>query len=144
MKKFLVLVLAVMVSFAAAQKKVKSKVGSVDITKQKGGGGVVCSADFNDEMTLLKLDGDQALVKGMCGQGWVEMGKVEYVAKAAGDKSMQLDGVEVVGWLDNPAAVFVLDNDAAEFEGINMDRDFREYLKHTVDRENIERQNAEN
>ena len=69
---------------------------------------------------------------------------VEYVAKAEGDKSMSLDEVDVIGWLDNPSAVFVLDADAAEFDGVNIDRNFKEYLQHTMDRETMEMQNNEN
>ena len=145
MKKVLLIALALMVSFSfAAGKKVKSKLGDVDLTKEKDGGSVVCTAGFNDELTILK-DGDtDVLVKGPCGQGWVQKSKIEYVAQAAGDKSMKLDQVDVVGWLDNPSAVFVLDADAAEFDGVNIDRDFKEYLQHTMDRETMEMQNNEN
>lgn len=144
MRKALVVILALFVSMTFAQKQVKSKQGSIDLTSKKGGGDVVCTADFNDVMSLLKKDGNQALVKGSCGQGWVSMDKVEYKAKEAGDKSMTLEGVDVVGWLDNPSAVFVLDQDAADFDGINIDRDFREYLRHTMDRERVEMRNQEN
>ena len=77
-------------------------------------------------------------------QGWVFYRDVEFVAKAAGDKSMSLDGVDVVGWLDNPAAVFVLENDAADMAGVDINRDFREYLQHTLDREKLEARNQEN
>ena len=139
MKKVLLIALALMVSFSfAAGKKVKSKLGDVDLTKEKDGGAVVCTAGFNDELTILK-DGDtDVLVKGPCGQGWVQKSKIEYVAQAAGDKSMKLDQVDVVGWLDNPSAVFVLEN------GVNIDRDFKEYLQHTMDREQMEMHNNEN
>ena len=41
----------------------------------------------------------------------------------------------MVGWLDNPSAVFVLENDDIDFDGVNIDRDFKEYLQHTMDRE---------
>ena len=52
--------------------------------------------------------------------------------------------VDVIDWLDNPSAVFVLDADAAEFDGVNIDRNFKEYLQHTMDRETMEMQNNEN
>jgi hypothetical protein len=74
----------------------------------------------------------------------VPKSKVEYVAALAGDKSMKLDGVDVVGWLDNPSAVFVLENDDMDFDGVNIDRDFKEYLQHTMDRETMEMHNNEN
>ena len=145
MKKFFFVALALMVASAfAAPNKVKSKLGDVELTKEKGGGNVVCTAGFNDELTIVK-DGDtDVLVKGSCGQGWVPKSKVEYVAALAGDKSMKLDGVDVVGWLDNPSAVFVLENDDMDFDGVNIDRDFKEYLQHTMDREQMEMHNNEN
>jgi hypothetical protein len=40
--------------------------------------------------------------------------------------------------------VFVLEQDAADFEGVNIDRDFKEYLQHTMDREQVEMKNNEN
>ena len=58
MKKVLLIALALMVSVSfAAGKKVKSKIGDVDLTKEKDGGSVVCTAGFNDELTILK-DGE--------------------------------------------------------------------------------------
>lgn len=145
MKKVLLIALALMVGMSfAAGKKVKSKLGDVDLTKEKDGGAVVCTAGFNEELTIVK-DGDtEVLVKGSCGQGWVPKSKIEYVAQAAGDKSMQMEGVDVVGWLDNPSAVFVLENDDLDFDGVNIDRDFKEYLQHTMDREQTEMRNNEN
>lgn len=145
MKRILVVVLAVAVASFSAQR-VKSKLGDIALMKSQGGSDAQCTAGFNDEMTLLKKDGEFALIKlasANC-QGWVKNTDLEYVAAAAGDKSMKLDGVDVVGWLDNPAAVFVLENDAADFGGVDINRDFREYLQHTQDREKIEVKNQEN
>lgn len=144
MKKVLILVLAALVASSFAAKKVKSKMGDVELTKEQGGGSVVCTAGFNDEMTILKEADTDVLVKGSCGQGWVPKSKIEYVAQAAGDKSMSLDGVDVIGWLDNPSAVFVLENDVSDFDGVSIDRDFKEYLQHTMDREQMEMHNNEN
>ena len=103
-KKVMFVALAVLVASSFAAKKVKSKIGDIDLTKEKGGGSVVCTAGFNDELTIVKEADTDVLVKGNCGQGWVEKSKIEYVAALAGDKSMKLEGVDVVGWLDNPSA----------------------------------------
>lgn len=144
-KKILFCLLALMVVAAmAAPKNVKSKRGDLDLTKSKGGTDVVCTAGFSEELRIVKDEDDAVLVKASCGQGWVGKSAVEYVAKAAGDKSMTLEGVDVVGWLDNPSAIFVLDADAAELDGVNLDRNFNEYLQHTMDRETMEMQNNEN
>jgi hypothetical protein len=144
-KNTAMVLLVVLVSFGFSQRNntVKSKQGPIDLTKDKGGKEAVCTAGFNDNLTLLREDGSHALVKMDGCQGWVAMSAVVRV-NLAGDKAMALDEVDVVGWLDNPSAVFVLDQDAAEFDGINIDRDMKEYLRHTMDRERIEMQNAEN
>lgn len=145
MKKVLLILLALMVAVSfAASKKVKSKRGDVELLGAKGDGKVVCTAGFNDELNIVKDEDTFVLVKGNCGQGWVEKSKIEYVVQAEGDKSMKLEGVDVVGWLDNPSAVFVLEQDAADFDGINIDRDFKDYLQHTMDREQTEMRNKEN
>jgi hypothetical protein len=145
MKKILTVLLVFAVAFAFAQKtnKVKSKRGDLNLTEASGGGKTVCTASFNDEMTIIKRQDSYTLVKGPC-QGWVNNSDIETVLQGPGDKGMKIEAVDVVGWMDNPSAVFVLDQDAGSFEGINIDRNFNEYLKNTVDREQTEMRNQEN
>jgi len=146
MKKILVILLVFAVAFAFAQKatnKVKSKKGDIDLVEASGGGKTVCTASFNDELTILRQESSYTLVKGPC-QGWVKNGEVEKVVQGPGDKGMKMEAVDITGWMDNPSAVFVLDQDAGSFEGINIDRNFNEYLKNTVDREQTEMRNQEN
>jgi len=146
MKKFLAILLVFAVAFASAQKatnKVKSKRGDINLTEASGGGKTVCTASFNDELTIIKQESSYTLVKGPC-QGWVNNSEVEKVLQGPGDKGMNIEAVDVVGWMDNPSAVFVLDQDAGSFEGINIDRNFNDYLKNTVDREQTEMRNQEN
>lgn len=145
MKKIGIIVLAV--AFAAisvSAKNVTSKRGSVNITKSEGGGGDVCTVPFGEEMDVIKEQTSHVMVAAACGKGWVAKGKINYVAQAAGDKSMGFDDVDIVGWLDNPSAVFVLDNNTEDVDGIELDRNFNEYLTHTVDRERTEARNQEN
>jgi tetratricopeptide (TPR) repeat protein len=84
--------------------KVKSKRGDLNLLSSTGGAGVVCTARFNEEMTILKKQETHALVKASCGQGWVNNSDVERVLQT-------IEAVDVVGWMDNPSAVFVLDGD---------------------------------
>jgi hypothetical protein len=84
------------------------------------------------------------LVKGRCGQGWVAKSKVEYVAAGPGDKVYNMSEFNVQAWIDNPTGIFVLDDDVTDFEGVTIDRDFREYLTYTIDREQTEMHNGEN
>jgi hypothetical protein len=146
MKKILTILLVFAVAFASAQKatnKVKSKRGDLNLTEASGGGKTVCTATFSDEMTIIKQQDSYTLVKGPC-QGWVSSADIEKVVQGPGDKGMKIETVDISGWMDNPSAVFVLDQDAGSFEGINIDRNFNEYLKNTVDREQTEMRNQEN
>lgn len=137
-----ILVLLVTCSFAA--NKVKSKLGDIDITSEMGGGKVVCTAGFNDELLIVKKADTEVLVKGSCGQGWVAKSKLEYVAQQPGDNSMKFTAYDIHGWIDNPSAFEIFANDVEDFDGVTIDRDFKEYLVHTLDREQVEMSNAEN
>ena len=143
-KIMMAVTLAVMVTSSFAAKVVKSKRGDLDVTSHKDGGSVVCTANFNDELTILSETDTKVFVKGNCGKGWVEKSKVEYVAKGPGDKSLVLDSIGIEAWIDNPSAIFVLENNGIDFEGVDINRDFREYLTYTMDREQTEMRHGEN
>jgi len=139
---FVILALTVQASFAA--RVVKSKLGSIDVTAQRGGGSVVCTADFNDELTIISEADTDIFVKGTCGKGWVPKSKVELVAAPEGDKSINLGEFDIRGWVDNLSAIGILDGGIEDFDGVKIDRDFREYLTYTVDREQTEMRHGEN
>ena len=131
-------------SAIASGEWVKSKQGDVNLTEQRGGGGVVCTANFGDELKIIRESNADVLVKGDCGQGWVEKEKVEYVAAKPGDKTITFSKVDVRGWIDNLTALSVLADHYEDFDGVNIDRDFKEYLVHTLDREKMEMSRGEN
>lgn len=143
-KVMLFVMLAVLVSTSFAARKVKSKLGDIDVTAQKGGGAVVCTAHFNDELTILKDSDTEVLVKGSCGQGWVAKSKLEYVAQGPGDKTVTFDEFNIQAWIDNQSVFDVHIDNVEDFEGVTIDRDFREYLTYTIDREQTEMHNGEN
>ena len=136
--------LALVSAAVAFSAPVMSKKGPLELTKDADGSGSVCTVDASEQMEVLKDGGTAVLVNASCGQGWLQKNEVQYVKAAAGDKSMQLEDVDIVGWLDNPTAVFVLDNNYEDVEGVNLNRDFKEYLTHTMDKERIEERHDEN
>lgn len=136
--------LAFMVSASFGAELVKSKRGDIEITSEKDGGKVICSAGFNDELTIVKKSDTAVLVKGSCGRGWVAKSKIEYVAKGPGDKSFVLDTIGIWSPADNPFLENVLVDNIEDFEGVDINRDFKEYLAYTMDREDTERKNGEN
>ena len=135
--------LAFMVTTSFAARTVKSKLGDIDVTNAKDGGEVVCTAEFNDELTIVKEAETKVLVKGRCGMGWVDKSKVEYVAKAQ-DKVIIFDEIPLLDWHDNPMGTGILIDDIEDFDIAQIDRDFKEYLTYTMDREQTEIRNGEN
>ena len=135
--------LAFMVTSSFAARNVKSKLGDIELTNQKDGGSVVCTASFNDELKLLKESETAVLVKGQCGQGWVDKAKVEYVAKVE-NTNIILDDVPLYDWPDLPSARNIFNDEIEDFDIAQIDRDFMEYLTYTMDREQTEMRNGEN
>ena len=131
-------------SAIAASNMVKSKQGDIDLTQQRGGGGIVCTADFNDELKIVREADAEVLVKGACGQGWVEKSKIAYVGAKPGDKSYTFDKVDVFGWTDNKSVIGLFADNYEDFDGVKIDRDFKEYLQQTLDREQMEMSRGEN
>ena len=135
--------LAFMVTTSFAARIVKSKLGDIEVTNAKDGGEVVCTAEFNDELTIVKEAETKVLVKGRCGMVWVDKSKVEYVAKAQ-DKVIIFDEIPLLDWHDNPMGTGILIDDIEDFDIAQIDRDFKEYLTYTMDREQTEIRNGEN
>lgn len=135
--------LAFMVTTSFAARIVKSKLGDIEVTNAKDGGEVVCTAEFNDELTIVKEAETKVLVKGRCGMGWVDKSKVEYVAKVQ-DKVIILDEIPLLDWHDNPMGTGILIDNIEDFDIAQIDRDFKEYLTYTMDREQTEIRNGEN
>lgn len=136
--------LALMVSASFGAQVVKSKRGDIEVTSEKDGGEVVCTAGFNDELTIVKKSDNAVLVKTSCGRGWVAKSKVEYVAAGPGDNSFVLDSVGIWAPADNPMLGSILYDNVEDFDGVDINRDFKEYLAYTMDREQTERRNGEN
>ena len=136
------IMLAFMVTASfAAQDVVKSKLGDIELTKDNGE--TVCTAGFNDELKILKNAETKVLVKGKCGQGWVEKFKVEYIAKAK-DNNIILGEYKLPGWTDLPTATGILYDDVNDVAETIINRNFEEYLTYTMDREQTEIRNGEN
>ena len=135
--------LALMVTTSFAARIVQSKLGDIEITKTQDASEVVCTAEFNDELTIVKEAETKVLVKGRCGMGWVDKSKVEYVAKAQ-DKVIIFDEIPLLDWHDNPMVTGILIDDIEDFDIAQIDRDFKEYLTYTMDREQTEIRNGEN
>jgi hypothetical protein len=128
---------------AAVSEKVTSRQGSVEL--RGANGEIICTAPFGEQMVLLKTQGDQALVKALCDRGWVQADKIQKVAAPAKDKDMTMSNVEVQGYTDLNylRSVFGQPN-YIDPPTVEITRDFRDFLTHTIDRESQERTHGEN
>jgi hypothetical protein len=70
--------------------------------------------------------------------GWVEK---ELVAVSFG-KTMVFDTANVMGYLDNPTAIYIIDANNPAAEPIKLERSFAIEIQENVDRETVERQVA--
>jgi hypothetical protein len=77
-------------------------------------------------------------VKGT--KGWVDKSQVVATGKS---KTFVFDNAEVVGYLDNPTPVYIIDADDPNANPITLDRSFKDALRENVDRETLERQSGQ-
>ena len=91
-----------------------------------------------DRLTVIGRGKMTYKVKTPSGEiGWVEQRQVAIVGKS---KTFVFDDAEVVGYLDNPTPVYIIDADNPNSDPIKLDRSFADALRENVDRETIERE----
>jgi len=97
----------------------------------------VLEVGLNDRLKILKNGRDHYQVQTDDGKvGWVE----KRLCASASGKSFLFDDAEVIGYLDNPTPVYIIDADSKDATPIKLDRSFAEALRENVDRETVERQ----
>jgi hypothetical protein len=69
--------------------------------------------------------------------GWIEK---RFVVTTGRSKTFVFDDAEVIGYLDNPTPVYIIDADNPNADPIKLDRSFADALRENVDRETVERQ----
>jgi hypothetical protein len=91
-----------------------------------------------DRLTVLAKKGRFYEVKTADGTtGWVEDRLVVATGKS---KTFVFDNADVIGYLDNPTPVYIIDTDDPNADPINLDRSFKDALRENVDKETVERQ----
>lgn len=92
----------------------------------------------DDRLLVLDSKGDSYKVQNAEGQqGWVEKRLVLQLGKS---KTFTFESAEVIGYLDNPTPVYILDSDDPNAERIYLDRSFKDALRDNTDKETVERQ----
>jgi hypothetical protein len=91
-----------------------------------------------DRLEVIKKKGRSLQVRTSDGQtGWVEERLVQSSGKS---KTFVFDNADVIGYLDNPTPVYIIDTDDPNADPINLDRSFKDALRENVDKETVERQ----
>ena len=139
-KLFLVFAIFVSVVFAAEKYVVPNKDG-VGVYKNRTREVYeepVVKVGTTDRLTVIKKKGRHYQVKTGDGQrGWVE---ARMVATTGKSKTFVFDNADVIGYLDNPTPVYIIDTDDPNADPINLDRSFKDALRENVDKETVERQ----
>ncbi len=152
MKKIAAFLVLTLMAFAYSKDKTQTST----VTRIKSGGAAVYKSEQSDEgeklmdlgtgdeITILKQGKARSMVKTSGNiKGWVENGTVERVKITSGG-AHNLKDVEVVGWLDNPSAVYILDNTNPDLNALPIDRNFNSEIVEKKDREEVERTYDEN
>ncbi len=91
----------------------------------------------NDRLLVLETKGDLYKVRNLKGDiGWVSKASVKEVAPS---KTFSFDTASVLGFLDNPTPIFILDATDSLNKGIALDRSFDQEIKENIDEETIDR-----
>ena len=98
----------------------------------------VFTVGTQDRLLIVETKARHYKVKSSKGElGWVEK---RLVATTGKSKTFVFDNAEVVGYLDNPTPVYIMDTDDPNADPINLDRSFKDALRENVDKETVERQ----
>ena len=146
--------LALFSVFFAAAAMAKSKNESIEVTRTKssttlykteqGEDDKVSDLGGGEDITLIKEGKNRSLIKTSGSiKGWVENSSLQKVKISSGG-THNLKDVEVVGWLDNPSAVYILDNTNPDVNALPLDRSFSTEIVEKKDREEVERTYDEN
>ena len=128
-------------AFAVQLVRIKS---DTPIYKKSSGESSKGELYTGDNLSLLKKGKDRSLVKSRTGlKGWVPNSNLEYIKASKGD-FYKLQEQEIHGWLDNPSAIYILDESGLNTDALPLNRSFRDEIFERQDREEIERGNDEN
>ncbi len=100
----------------------------------------IFSVGPSDYLTIIETKKNHLKVRASSGQeGWIEKDLVTKVKNDAKSRSFVFESAEVVGYLDNPTPVYIIDMDDPNADPITLDRSFKDALKENVDKETMER-----
>jgi hypothetical protein len=126
-----------------AARMVQSKSGPLDLLRAPASPEIVCTAGSQEEMLLKSQQPEWSFLQAYCGNGWA-LNELITEIRSAKDQSMVLGTHTITAPLDLQRLVNILMSENSPVVETEINRDFREYLVYTIDKEATERKNHEN
>lgn len=140
--RWTVLLVSTITFFASAQKIAQPSKEGVKVYKSDTRQlyeEPILTVGTSDRLQVLDSKRDMHKIKTSDGTiGWVE--KKEVSVLSGKSKTFVFDNAEVVGYLDNPTPVYIIDTDDPNADPISLDRSFKDALRENIDKETVERQ----
>jgi len=147
MRRFFILAALVFVSAipSLAAGKLISNGGEVELwSSDKKGDKPAATGGASEVFVELKHKGSMVQVRNKQGETyWAEASKLSAYTEKNG-QSMDLGSGKIDGYLDNPQAVYIIQEDNNGLGGISLERGFVDAIQGNMDRETTEYRNGEN
>ena len=141
------LLLSLLASAALAGKQLISAGGEVPLYANQNRAvteKAVYTASSTETFIEVKRAGGKVQLRTKDGQElWADAKSVKEFSATQG-ANMDLGAGKIDGYLDNPQAVYILQEDANAMAGLQLDRSFVDAIQGNMDREQTERRNSEN
>lgn len=147
MRRLFLIALLISASAAMAAKQLISSGGEVALyanQKRAVNEKATYTATSTETFAEISRSGGMVKVRTKDGQElWAEAKAVKEFSQAQG-ANMDLGSGKIEGYLDNPQAVYILQEESNAMGGIQLDRSFVDAIQGNMDREATESRNGEN
>jgi len=147
MRRAFLIALLLSASAAMAAKQLTSSGGEVQLfanQKRAVGEKSVYTGTSTETYAEVSRSGNMVKVRTKDGQElWAESKSLKEFSQTTG-ANMDLGSGKIEGYLDNPQAVYILQEESGGLGGIQLDRSFVDAIQGNMDREATESRNGEN
>ncbi len=142
MKKLGLMVIGAAFLAIGAISEVEVIKSDVNVRQEQGSKKSVYAAQIGERLNFVAAKGSWVQVRASSGAvGWVKKTEVRPLGGTggSGQDKFVMDEAKVLGFLENPQAVYILDNTDPNFRPISLDRSFANNLGGNIDKETNQR-----